>query len=80
MTRTRTAKSTEDHGEQAILSTCIPELLGRNIKGNVSIALYALGIAFAFVELLLAFGAYALVAIMWFIPDRRFANSGDKPA
>ena len=60
--------------------TRIPELLGRNIKGNVSIALYALGIALAFVEPVLAYCAYALVAIMWFIPDRRFANSGDKPA
>jgi hypothetical protein len=46
-------------------------------------ALYALAIAFAlaFSEPagpLLAFGAIALVAIMWFIPDRRLAPAGDR--
>jgi uncharacterized membrane protein len=57
--------------------TRLNELLGRDIKGKVSIALYTLGIALAFLEPLLAYGAYALVAIMWFIPDRRLARSGD---
>jgi uncharacterized membrane protein len=57
--------------------TRIDEQLGRDIKGKLSTALYALGIALAFVEPLLAFGAYALVAIMWFIPDRRLAPAGD---
>jgi uncharacterized membrane protein len=56
--------------------TPIAELLGRDYKSAVSIALYTLGIALAFFEPLLAYGAYALVAIMWFIPDRRLARSG----
>jgi TMEM175 potassium channel family protein len=56
--------------------THIDELLGRDIKGKVSLALYALGIALAFIEPLLAYGAYALVSIIWFIPDRRLAPSG----
>ena len=60
--------------------TRIDKLLGRDTKAKVSVALYALGIALAFIEPLLAYGAYALVAIMWFIPDRRLANSGDRPA
>jgi uncharacterized membrane protein len=51
--------------------TRINEQLGRDTKGKLSMALYMLGIALAFIEPLLAFGAYALVAIMWFIPDRR---------
>jgi uncharacterized membrane protein len=55
--------------------TRINELLGRDIKGRVSVAIYAVGIALAFVEPLLAYAAYALVAIMWFIPDRRLAVS-----
>ena len=59
--------------------TRIDELLGRDIKGKVSVALYALGIALAFIEPLLAYGVYALVTIMWFIPDRRLANVGDEP-
>jgi uncharacterized membrane protein len=58
--------------------THIDELLGRDIKGKTSVALYALGIALAFIEPPLAYGAYALVAIMWLIPDRRLAKSGDR--
>jgi uncharacterized membrane protein len=61
--------------------TGIKEQLGRDLKGKLSMVLYALGIALAFIAEpvgpLLAFGAYALVAIMWFIPDRRLAPSGD---
>src|SRR5260370_38221045 len=62
--------------------TRIQEQLGRDIKGKLSMALFALAIAIAlaFSEPagpLLAFGAIALVAIMWFIPDRRLAPSGD---
>ena len=57
--------------------TRINEQLGRDTKGKLSMALYALGIALAFIEPLLVFGAYALVAIMWFIPDRRLAPAGD---
>ena len=58
--------------------TRINEQLGRDIKGKLSMALYTLGIVLAFIEPLLAFGVYALVAIMWFIPDRRLAipNAG----
>jgi uncharacterized membrane protein len=60
--------------------TRLDELLGRDIKGKASAALYALGTGLAFIEPLLAYGAYALVAIMWFIPDRRLANSADSGA
>jgi len=31
--------------------------------------------ALAFIQPLLAYGAYALVSIMWLVPDRRFASS-----
>ena len=54
------------------------ELLQRDTKAKVSLALYTLGIALAFIEPLLAYSAYALVSIMWFIPDRRLARSGDR--
>jgi uncharacterized membrane protein len=58
--------------------TRIDELLGRDAKGKVSIVLYTLGIAIAFIQPLLAYVFYAFVSIMWFIPDRRLAQSGDK--
>jgi hypothetical protein len=57
--------------------TRISELWGRDTKGKVSIALYTLDIALDFIEPLLAYAAYALVSIMWFIPDHRLAKSGD---
>jgi uncharacterized membrane protein len=55
--------------------TRINEQLGRDTKGKLSMALYALGIVLALIEPMLAFGAYTLVAIMWFIPDRRLATA-----
>ena len=55
--------------------TRINEQLGRDTKGKLSMALYVLGIVLALIEPMLAFGAYTLVAIMWFIPDRRLATA-----
>jgi uncharacterized membrane protein len=47
------------------------QALGGDLKGKVSPLLYAAGIALAFVNPLLSDAVYALVAIMWLIPDRR---------
>jgi uncharacterized membrane protein len=58
----------------------VNELLQRNTKAKGSLALITLGIALAFIPEpigpLLAYGTYALVSIMWFIPDRGLATSG----
>ena len=45
--------------------------LGRDIKGKVSPLLYVAAIGLAFVHPAIACAIYSLVAIMWFIPDRR---------
>jgi uncharacterized membrane protein len=45
--------------------------VGRDRKGKLSIGLYLLGIGLAFVHPLLANGCYALVALIWLVPDRR---------
>jgi uncharacterized membrane protein len=55
----------------------ISEALGSDLKGRLSLALYALGMTLAFFQPLLAYIPYALVSIMWFIPDRRFAAFAD---
>jgi uncharacterized membrane protein len=57
--------------------TAISQVLQRDIKGRISLAFYAVGMALAFLQPLLAYVPYALVSIMWFIPDRRFAASAD---
>jgi hypothetical protein len=58
--------------------TSINELLQRDTKAKVSVALVALGMTLARLEPLLACGAYALVSLTWFIPDRRLAISGNE--
>ena len=45
--------------------------LGSDIKGRVSLLVYAIAIAAAFVWPWLAGALYALVAVIWLVPDRR---------
>jgi uncharacterized membrane protein len=45
--------------------------VGSDVKGKVSPVLYALGIGLAYVNRWLSVAIYVIVAIMWFIPDRR---------
>jgi uncharacterized membrane protein len=45
--------------------------IGSDTKGQLSLAIYALGIALAFVHAWMADVLYALVALMWFVPDAR---------
>jgi uncharacterized membrane protein len=47
------------------------DAFGSDLKGNISMALYAIGIAVAFVELHVAWALFATVAIIWLVPDRR---------
>ena len=59
--------------------------LGKDWKGKASVVIYAVAIALAFLSPLLALVLYALVAIMWFIPDRRIERKmarkgGSEPA
>ena len=49
----------------------LAKAVGPDIKGWSSVAIYALGIGLAFVQPLIGFGCYILVAAIWFIPDRR---------
>jgi TMEM175 potassium channel family protein len=44
---------------------------GRDSKGKLSIAFYAAAVGLSFVNQWFADCLYALVALMWFIPDRR---------
>jgi len=45
--------------------------LGRDLKGKISPVLYVTGIALAFVIPWLSIAIYALVAVIWLVPDRR---------
>lgn len=48
--------------------------IGSDRKGYASPALYAAGVGLAFVSPWIAYGCYVAVAVMWFIPDRRFTS------
>jgi uncharacterized membrane protein len=57
---------------------CIPgnnhllaEALGRDWKGKLSPLVYVASIALAFVHVGLSLAGYALVALLWLVPDRR---------
>jgi uncharacterized membrane protein len=45
--------------------------LGKDWKGKLSVIIYSIAILLAFFNPLLAVGLYVMVAVMWFIPDRR---------
>jgi uncharacterized membrane protein len=59
------------HGLTSTLATAI----GRDFKGQISTAIYAIAIPLAFVRWWLAFGLYVLVAITWLVPDRRIERT-----
>jgi uncharacterized membrane protein len=45
--------------------------LGKDFKGLASLVFYAIAVAFSFVNTRISIAIYILVAVMWFIPDRR---------
>jgi uncharacterized membrane protein len=49
--------------------------LGRDVKGKLSIVIYAVAIPIAFVLPLAACGLYVLVAVLWLVPDRRIEST-----
>ncbi len=52
-------------------SSALAGALGRDLKGKISPVLYAVAIPLAFVLRWVSVAIFALVAIMWLIPDRR---------
>jgi uncharacterized membrane protein len=56
------------HGKESSFA----KALGRDSKGIISVVVYAVGIALSFVHPMIGFWVYAIVAVMWFIPDKRF--------
>lgn len=55
------------HGKDSLLASAI----GSDFKGNISIAIYAAAIGMAFKCPGVSCALYALVALMWLVPDTR---------
>lgn len=56
-----------NHGKDS----AIGRALGADFKGKISIVLYVAAILLSFVHPWIACAIYALVAVMWLVPDRR---------
>jgi uncharacterized membrane protein len=48
--------------------------IGRDIKGRASVVLYVAGTALAYVSPWLGYLMFGAVAVIWFVPDRRFSR------
>ena len=57
-----------EHGKDSLIARG----LGRDFKGNISLAIYVVAIALAYWQRWIACGLYAVVAAIWLVPDRRF--------
>jgi uncharacterized membrane protein len=49
--------------------------IGQDRKGQLSLVLYATGIALSFVRPWLGFAVYVGVAVIWFVPDQRIEQA-----
>jgi uncharacterized membrane protein len=56
-------------------NSILAQALGRDIKGKLSPVFYATGIVLAFVYPWASVAIYVLVALMWFVPDRRIEKT-----
>ncbi|MEB8345962.1 TMEM175 family protein [Flavobacteriaceae bacterium KMM 6898] len=59
------------HEENFVLRKAV----GRDLKGKISLALYAFGVLISFLNTWAALSIYIIVAIMWFIPDSRIEKT-----
>jgi uncharacterized membrane protein len=55
--------------------SAVARAIGSDVKGYASLGLYASAIALAFLSPWISYGIYAGVALIWFVPDRRFVRS-----
>ncbi len=55
------------HGKNSTIGKAI----GKDRKGMLSLVIYVAGIAFTFINSWIGFFTYAIVASIWFIPDKR---------
>ena len=57
--------------KQAGENSKLVQAFGKDQKGKVSVLLYMIAVALAFVDAKISLGIYAFIALIWFIPDTR---------
>jgi uncharacterized membrane protein len=53
------------------VDSLLARAIGKDLKGNLSVVIYAAAIPVAFFNQWLSQAGYVLVALMWLVPDRR---------
>lgn len=61
---------TSHHGKDSALA----KALGSDLKGKISLIIYAAGIGLCFINPWFGFALYVVVAVIWFIPDKRIED------
>ena len=64
------------HGPHSRLAAAV----GKDVKGKVSVVLYAVAIPLALVNQWFADAIYVLVALIWLVPDRRIESKLNESA
>jgi uncharacterized membrane protein len=59
------------HGPHSVLG----EAVGSDVKGRISLVVYAVAVPLAFAQRWAAVALYVLVAVMWIVPDRRIEKA-----
>jgi len=52
-------------------NSAIAKALGTDLKGKLSVVIYLIALGLAFIETWLSLALYAVVALIWIVPDRR---------
>ncbi|MEJ0047498.1 MAG: TMEM175 family protein [Rhodospirillales bacterium] len=61
-------------------NTRLAAAFGKDLKGKISLVIYAVAIPLAFASCWIALGLYVLVGMIWFIPDRRIEERAEERA
>ncbi len=56
--------------------SCLARAVGSDLKSQMSLVIYLLAIALAFLRPWIAMSLYVVIALIWFIPDRRIESAG----
>ncbi|UCI09893.1 TMEM175 family protein [Mesorhizobium sp. B1-1-8] len=58
--------------------TTFAKAVGQDRKGKISLALYLAGVALTFISQWIGIALYVFVAMIWFVPDKRFERLIEK--
>ena len=65
---------TRANGRDSLVATAI----GSDVKGRLSICLFAAGFGLAWLSPWIAYALYVAVALSWFVPDRRLTPEASR--